>query len=156
MINFSNTSATQILNELETLLTKNFNQAHSATVAVAADPAHALDLLAAGRPGATLIVLFYIDDAPAGEEDLEGDTLVEGSLRVAVVQHPGMAVKPAHRAPAVLATTEALRSFITRQTIDGVLGGMSYAGMQHLANYAGEILHGYTLTFKVCYAFELD
>lgn len=156
MSGFTNTTATAVLNALAKQLRDGFAKKHGATVTVAADPAHAMDILAAGTPGGAAIVLFYLDDAPAGEEGLDGDTLVESSIRAAVVQHPGLSVKTGLAAPTVLALADKLRSFITKLSIDGVLGGMSYDGMTHLKNYNNEILHGYALTFKVSYAFEIE
>ena len=156
MSEYTNTTATAVLNALAAELRKKFAKAHGATVTVAADPAHAMDILAAGTPGGAAIVLFYLDDAPAGEEGLDGDTLVESSIRAAVVQHPGLALKTGLSAPTALALADKLRSFITKLAINGVLGGMSYDGMTHLKNYNNEILHGYALTFKVGYAYEIE
>lgn len=152
----TNTSATKILDALSKLLTKGFVSKHKATLTVASDPAHALDILSATKQGACSIVLFYTDDTAAGEEDLEGDTFVEGTIRAAVVQYPSMSPNAQTNAPTVLALAEALRTFITKAVIDGVLGGMSYSGMAHLSTYAGEILHGYAVSYKVGYAFEID
>ena len=87
---YTNTSATAILDALSKLLTKGFVGSHKATLTVAADPAHALDILSATKQGACSIVLFYTDDTAAGEEDLEGDTFVECTIRAAVVQYPSM------------------------------------------------------------------
>lgn len=153
---FDNTSAVSILDNLARVLSENFAKKHGAQISVAADPAHALDLLGGVRAGAAAIVLFYLGDVPAGEEELAGDTLVEGTIRVAVVQHPGLAAKPAKTAPNALRLAEALRTEITGLSMSGVLGGFSYAGMTHLENYSGEILHGYALSYKAGYAFDIN
>ena len=128
-MNYSNTSAEKILNELAKLIRNSYAKTNGATVVVAADPAHAMDLLTAGRPGGATVVLFYASDVPISEEGIEGDTEVEGSVMAAIVQHPGLKLKSGQDAPTVLVNAGKLRSFITSLSIDGVLGGMSYGGM---------------------------
>lgn len=144
-----------ILAEMESCIHHGFAQGRTDTVAVAGDPAHAMDILGGVRPGASAIVIFYQSDVAVGEEGIEGDTLVEATASVAVVQHPGLELKPATKPSNALVSAGELRAFITNISIDGALGGISYRGMDHLRNYAGEILHGYVLRFTFAYAYKL-
>lgn len=156
MTEFANTEGTVLLDELAQRLREGFAPAKSASVAVAADPAHAMEILGGVRPGAAAVVLFYDGDAADGEDDLDGDTLVEARVSAAVVQHPGLAAKPAQSAPGALRMAQDLRKFIAALAMGGALEGWNYAGMASLQNYAGEILHGYALTWRCRYAFDIQ
>jgi len=152
----TNTSAGAIMAELASAIKKTFTPKHPAQVEIAEDPAHAIDLLAAGKSGGMSIVLFYLGDAGAGDDDLPEDVLVEGQIRIGVVKHQGLAVKPTSRVAPVLTEAEALRTFIARLLSKGtVTTGYEYAGMTYLKNNNGELLHGYALTYKALYAYEV-
>ena len=156
MTPYANSSACAVLDAMARLLRDEFGAARSAGVAVADDPAHAMDLLATGRPGGLSIILFYYADAPAGEDGLPEDTLVDGQIRVGVVRGRGLAARPAAEAPAALADAEAVRSFLARRIAAGTLTGVyEYAGMATLQNRAGEFLNGYTLAYRALYAHEV-
>jgi hypothetical protein len=152
----ANSSACAILGTIAKLLQKEFGAKRGGSVAVADDPAHAIELLAAGKPGGVAIVLFYYADLPAGDEDLPEDTLVDGQIRIGVVRSRGLAAKPAAEAPPALADAEAVRTYLARQIAAGTLTGVyEYAGMATLQNRAGEFLHGYALAYKALYAYEV-
>jgi len=152
---YTNTTASGLLAELKQRLETGYAIERSATVAVAADPAHAMELLAAGRPGGTAVVLFYMSDLPlADEAGLVEDTAVEGRIRIGVIRHRGLAAKPASTAPAALAEAEALRSAMAQIADAATLsGGYEYGGMSYISNAAGELLHGYILEYKALYAY---
>ncbi|MGI5868678.1 MAG: hypothetical protein ACOX9C_04430 [Kiritimatiellia bacterium] len=153
MIDCVNTDPAALLAHLERAIAEGFAAPRGATVAVADDPAHAMDLLAAGRPGGLAIVLFYLGDAAAGMEELPEDTLVSGQIRAACAQSPGLAARPGRGAPGALAAAGELRTFVRRIADAPTLsGGYDYAGMQHLAARSGELLHGYALAFHAHYA----
>lgn len=156
MTHYANSSACAILGGMARLLQGEFGAARNGSVAVADDPAHAMELLAAGKPGGVAIVLFYYTDAAAGDEDLSEDTLVDGQIRIGVVRSRGLAAKPAAEAPPALADAEAVRTFLARQIAEGTLPGVyEYAGLATLQNRAGEFLHGYALAYKALYAYEV-
>ena len=153
---YCNTTPADILEELAQKIEKGYASSHSAKVTIAADPAHAIELLAAGRPGGMSIVVFYLGDSSAGDESLSVDTLVSGQIRVACVKHPGLDVRPGNRIPGVLTDSHTLRNFIRRisstQTVTGVY---EYAGMTYLKTEGSQMLHGYALTFNALYADEV-
>lgn len=153
MIDLVNTTPAALLEHLERAIAQGFAAPRGATVAIAEDPAHAMDLLAAGRPGGMAIVLFYLSDASAADEELPEDTLVSGQIRVACVQSPGLAARPGRKVPGALAAAGELRKFV-RNLSDAptTTGGYDYAGMSYLKTEGGELLHGYALTFNAHYA----
>lgn len=153
---FTNTSAAKIMGALAKAIRDGYARKRGAAVEIAEDPAHAIELLSAGRPGGMAIVLFYLGDAPAGDIDLPEDVLVEGQIRIGVVKHAGLALKPTDKVAPVLGEAEALRTFIAKLLAAGtVTTGYEYGGMSYLKNQTGEILHGYTLTYKALYAYEV-
>ncbi|NLN03145.1 MAG: hypothetical protein GX174_14775 [Lentisphaerae bacterium] len=155
MTRHANSSAGAILGAMAKLLRAEFGGKRGAAVAVADDPAHAMELLAAGKPGGLEIVIFYHADAPAGQEGLAGDPLVEGQISLGVVRSRGLAARPAGEPPPALADAEAVRTFLARADAAGTLtGSYEYAGMTALQSRPGEFLHGYALAYKVLYAFE--
>jgi len=151
-----NTSAAEIMANIAAAIKKGFTQKHPGQVDIAEDPAHAIDLLAAGKPGGLGIVIFYLGDTPAGDDDLPEDVLVAGQIRVAIVKHQGLAVKPTARVSSVLTEAEALRTFMARLQAQGtVTEGYEYTGMTYLKNNTGELLHGYALTYTALYAYTV-
>jgi hypothetical protein len=156
MTDYANSSACAIMGAMARLLQGEFGAARGASVAVADDPAHAMDLLAAGKPGGLAIVLFYYADSAAGDEALPEDTLVDGQIRLGVVRSRGLAARPDAEPPPALADAEAVRTFLARRIAEGTLPGVyEYAGLATLQNRAGEFLHGYALAYKVLYAYEV-
>ncbi len=152
----ANSSACAIMRHLSRLIAQGFAPARNGTVAVAGDVATAMELLAAGRPGGSAVVIFYDSDAAAGEEGLADDTLVDGAIRVGVTRRQGLAAKPDPDALGALEEAEALRTFLARQIAKGTLtGAYEYAGMRSLTSKEGVPLHGYALTYKVLYAYEI-
>ena len=152
----ANSSACAVMREMARLLAGIYATPRQATVAVAADPAHAMELLAAGRPGGAAVVMFYLSDADAADGDLPEDTRVEGRIRIGVVRHQGLAAQPAVGVPGALEEAEALRTCMARIVADETLtGGYEYAGMTYLQNNKGELLHGYALDYKALYAYTV-
>lgn len=127
-----------------------------AAVRVAEDPAHALELLVAGRPGGCAAVVFYLsDDCESGDEG-HGNR-VAALVRVALVQAPGLRLRGGRAAPRVLELVDDFRRWAAAREFDGVLGGrLEYRGMTHIPAAAGSALHGYALTYAARYAFEVD
>lgn len=148
-----NTTPAAILEQLAVEIGRGYAASRGADVAIAEDPAHAIELLAAGRPGGMTIVLFYLGDSSAGEEELPEDTLVNGQIRVGCVKHKGLEVRPGKKTPPVLADCQTLRKFVRGiETTLTVTGGLEYAGMTYLKTEGGALLHGYALTFNALYA----
>ena len=153
---YANSSASAIIAALAAAIAGGFAPAHQATVAVAGDPAMAIEMLAAGKPGGTAIVIFYGGDTAAGDEGLPEDTLVEAQIRIGVVRRVGLAAKPAAQPTGALAEAEALRTFVASRDGEGTLTGVyEYAGMAPLQTHTGELLHGYALTYKALYAYTV-
>lgn len=151
----ANTTAGAILRTFAETIARGYALGRGASVSVAADPASALDLLTAGKPGGAAIVVFYLADTAVGDEGLPEDTLVECQIRVGVVRHRGLASRPVADAPGVIDDVDALRTWLAQQPADGTLTGVwEYAGMTYLQNNAGELLNGYALTYKALYAHE--
>ena len=151
-----NTTPADILQELANAIEKGYAPAHSAQVTIAEDPAHAIELLSAGRPGGMTIVLFYLGDAGAGDEALPEDSLVSGQIRIGCVKHSGLEVRPGKKIPGVLNDAQTLRKFIRKITTKLTLSdGYEYAGMTYLKTEGGQLLHGYALTFTALYADEV-
>jgi hypothetical protein len=152
----ANSSACAIMRHLSRLIAQGFAPARNGSVAVAGDIATAMELLAAGRPGGSAIVIFYDSDLAAGDEGMDEDTLVDGAISVGVTRRQGLAAKPDPDALGALEEAEALRTFLARQIAEGSLTGLyGYAGMKSLATREGVPLHGYALTWKVLYAYEI-
>lgn len=153
---YKNVAAGKLLRGFAGSIAQGFAAARGATVAVAPDPASAIELLAAGRPGGCAIVVFYLDDVAAGDTGLPEDTLVECQIRVGVVRHRGLSVRPTADAPGALDDADALRAWLAAQPADNALTGFwEYAGMTWLQTTTGDLLHGYALTYKVLYAHAL-
>jgi hypothetical protein len=151
-----NTTPAEILEQLEAAISNGYAKSRGADVAIAEDPAHAIELLAAGRPGGMTIVLFYLGDSSGGDEELPEDTLVNGQIRIGCVKRKGLEVRPGKKIPPVLADCQALRKFVRKiETPLTVTGGLEYAGMTYLKTEGGQLLHGYALTFNALYADEV-
>lgn len=154
---YANTTAAALMAELKIRIEDGYAAARNATVAVAADPAHAMELLAGGRLGGVAVVIFYMGDAPlADESDLPGDTAIEGRLRVGVIRRTDMALKPTRSTPTALDEAEALRCCIANIMDAGTLtGGYEYGGMTYVSTATGELLHGYIMDYTALYAYKI-
>jgi hypothetical protein len=127
---------------------------HRATVAVAEDPAHAVELLSAGKAGGATVVVFYLSDQADDEAD---DVRVDALIRVAVVQTPGLRQRDGRATPAVLQVVDDLRRWMGDQLFARLLGGrLGYRGMTHIPVASGAAMHGYALTFSAVYAYETE
>ena len=125
-------------------------------VTIAEDPAHALELLAAGRAGGCAIVMFYLSDATDGE-DFAADTRIDAVIRIGIVQQPGLKIRDGQAAPTVMNMVDSFRAWIATQSFEGLLdGGLAYRGMTHIPSGAGNALHGYALTFGALYAYDIE
>jgi hypothetical protein len=151
-----NTTAYAIMQALAAALRSGWAADLGATVTVAADPAHALELLTAGRPDGVACVLFYLSDQADGD-DMDEDTRVAAAIRVAVIQKPGLKRRDGGDSPAVLEVADGLRNWAARETLTGLLSGgrLRYRGMTHIPTEQGSALHGYALTFEALYAYDV-
>lgn len=128
----------------------------SARVTVAEDPAHALELLAAGRAGGCAAVAFYLSDE-ADADEFADDTRLDARIRIGIVQMPGLKLRDGSAAPAVLRVIDGFRAWMSRQVFEGLLdGGLEYNGMTHIPSGAGSALHGYALTYRAVYAYDTE
>ena len=135
---------------------KSWARSHRAVVKVAEDPAHALDLLAAGMPGFCLVVLFYVSDTGDGE-DVFGDVRTDAQIRVAMTQSAGVLRKRDGKTPPpVLRNQGELRKWLESRSYEGVLEGLIYKGMQYIPTMDGKALNGYALTYGAIYAHDID
>ena len=153
-----NTTAYALMQALAAALRSGWADALAATVTVAADPAHALELLTAGRPDGVACVLFYLSDQADGD-DMDEDTRVAASIRVAVIQKPGLKRRDGGDSPAVLEVADGLRNWAANDTTltDLLSGGrLRYLGMTHIPTEQGSALHGYALTFEAIYAYDIS
>lgn len=129
---------------------------NKANVTVAENPAHALDLLTAGRAGGCAVVLFYLSDQRDGDE-FEADTRLDGQIRIGVVQKPGLGIMDGKATPPVLKIIDSLRKWLANREIEGLLDGtLDYRGMTHIPAGDGSALHGYALTYGAVYAYETE
>jgi hypothetical protein len=145
----SNAPAIVILNAFADAIRDGFAPQIGATVAIAQDPAHAVDLLGGVRPGASAIVLWYNSDFPVTDEPYE--TLVTARIACALIQNPGLAIPAA--APGLLAAADALRAYASAMELPQLADSRPrYAGMEPVPLRSGEALHGYTLSFELTYA----
>ena len=129
---------------------------NKAGVTVAENPAHALELLTAGRAGGCSVVLFYLSDQRDGDE-FEDDTRLDAQIRIGVVQKPGLGIRDGKATPTVLAIVDSLRKWLASQNFEGLLNGsLEYRGMTHIPAGDGSALHGYALTYGAVYAYETE
>ena len=148
-----NVSAYSLVEGLAGRIKNDWAQSRHATVAIAEDPAHALELLSAGRPGGCAVVIFYLSD---GARDDVNDVELAAQLRVAIVQTPGLTLRDGRSAPPVLRLVDEMRQWLDCIELEGLLGGgLYYQGMTHIATAAGEALHGYALTYEAIYARQI-
>lgn len=151
-----NTAATTLLADLKRRLDDDFALVRNARVAIAADPAHAMELLSAGRPGGVAVVLFYMGDVPSADTDLPLDTAVQGRIRIGVIRHVGLAAKPGREVPTALEDAEVMRMIMAGIVDAGTLtGGYEYGGMTYVSTAAGELLHGYIIDYTALYAYQV-
>ena len=152
----SNTTSYNLMVTVAEALAQTWAPDRKAKVAVAEDPAHALDLLTSGSgsSGGCSVVLFYLSDAKDGDE-FEEDTRLVAQLRIGLVQNPGLVARDNGKVPAVLALTDSLKAWAAA-TPFAVLGNgfLRYAGMTHIPAAGGSALHGYAMTFEALYAYE--
>lgn len=150
----SNSTAYDVVTEIARTIKNSFAPDHRASVAVAEDPAHALELLSAGKSGGCAIVIFYLSDNSDDEVD---DVRVAAQIRVAIVQAPGLRLRDGQTAPSVLQVIDDFRKWIKTPDFQTVLGGaLSYKGMTHIPSKSGEALHGYAMTYEAEYAYETE
>jgi hypothetical protein len=153
----ANTTAYALMQAVAAALRTGWAGPLGATVTVAEDPAHALELLTAGRPDGVALVLFYLSDQLDGD-DLDEDTRLAAAIRVAVVQRPGLKRRDGGDAPAVLEVADGLRAWVANASFDGLLAGgrLKYRGMTHIPTTQGSALHGYALTVEALYAYDIS
>lgn len=152
-----NATAFGLMTEVAELIRSKWAGDTQATVAVAEDPAHALDLLTAARPDSCSVVLFYLSDQADGDE-FEEDTRLAAQIRVAIVKTPGLKLRSGEPVPAVLKLIDSFRAWMAMQTFESLLGigGLVYKGMTHIPAAQGNVLHGYAMTFEAVYAAALE
>lgn len=150
-----NTGSTDILEAIADDLRANWQSAAPAQIIIAEDPAHAMDIMRAVKPGSSSVVLFYTADAPV-EQDCPGDVLVDATIRMAVVQHPGLKLASGSAAPTVMQAIDSLRKHVINIDYTNLAGGrLEYRGMSYLATEDGMLIHGYALTYSAIYAFDV-
>jgi hypothetical protein len=151
-----NTNAYDLMQELADRITAGWAADNRASVAIAEDPAHALELLSAGRADGAALVLFYLNDAPDGDDFAE-DTRVEAQIRVGIVQAPGLRLRDGKAAPRVLQVIDSFRRWFAGQRFASTLAEtLAYRGMTHIPTAAGQALHGYAMTWAAGYAYDVD
>lgn len=151
-----NATATGILGAFAAAAAEWAKQAGNAEVRIAEDPAHAVDLLAAGKSGCCTAVFFYVSDEPDGDEMAE-DVRLAATLRVGLVAHPGLKTRSGQNVPGVLAQVDGFRRWAAGLTLDGLLDGtLEYKGMQPIPSGNGSMLNGYALTYSARYAYETE
>lgn len=151
-----NATATQILAELADAAAREWAPGCNAAVRIAEDPAHAVELLSAGKSGACAAVFFYVEDAPDGEEFAE-DTRLAAQIRVGIVQHPGLRTRDGQAVPGVLARVDSFRAWLAGRSFGGLLDGVfTYKGMRPIPSGNGSMLNGYALTWQALYAYETE
>jgi len=127
-----------------------------ASVVIADDPAHALQLLTAGSPRGCVVVIFYVSDTLAGDDFVE-DTLLSARLRIGVVKGTGMQLRDGKKPPAVLSVVDSLRAFIGSQEFEGLMDlDLVYNGMQYIPTADGKAMHGYALTYAPLYSYDIE
>lgn len=145
-----------LIDELARLIESEWAPGAKASVTVAEDPAHALELLSAGRSGGCALVLFYLSDAADGDEFAE-DTRLDAQIRIGIVQQPGLKLRDGKSAPPVLEKVDRFRAWMSGQEFAGLLdGGLKYKGMTHIPSGSGSALHGYALTYGALYAYDTE
>lgn len=150
-----NTGATEVLNLIADDLRRNWAAGAQAVVMIAEDPAHAMDIMRSVKPGTTCAILFYTTDSEV-EQDCPGDTLVDATIRIALVQHPGLKLADGRKAPTVLQAIDTLRQYLIGIDYNELAGGrLEYRGMSYLATESGALIHGYALTYSAMYAYTV-
>jgi len=150
-----NMTPTQVLTAFATLITEKWAADHGARVTVAADPAHAIELLSAGQSNGCAVVIFYGGDDPASDEFME-DTLLRPNIRIGVAQKQGLAIRDGRTLYGVLDQIASLRKLIRSETIEGLVEQAVYKGMVPLQYQDGSSMHGYALRYEPLYADEVE
>ena len=150
-----NTTVQKVMADLCEKIGTRWASSHGAGVTVAEDPAHAIDLLMAGQSNGCAVVIFYMSDTPTTSE-FSGNTMVDATIRVGIVQKNGLALRDGRRAPAVLEKVDAFRRFMARNAdVEGLAQPLEYAGMAPVVQAEGRALNGYALSYTARYAFEI-
>ena len=150
-----NTTATKILENLAGTITEGWAGQHGAKVSVAEDPGHAVDLLTAGQQSGCAVVVFYMSDTPAS--DIPGNTMLDATIRVGVVQKIGLEVRGGKRASPVMDKIDKLRKFLAGNAeIEGLADPLAYSGMTPVQSVEGRALNGYALSYTATYAYEVS
>jgi len=149
-----NVSSQKMMALLFDKINKDWATKYGARVSVAEDPGHAVDLLTAGQPGGCAVVIFYMSDTPAS--DVPGNTMLDATIRIGIVQKIGLEVRAGKRASPVLDKVDALRRFLGENAeFDGLANPLEYMGMTPIQVGEGRALNGYALSYRATYAFEI-
>lgn len=150
-----NIGAFDVLNLIAADLRRNWSAGARAVVMIAEDPAHAMDIMRSVKPGTTCAILFYTTDSDM-DQGCPGDTMVDATIRIAMVQHPGLKLADGRQAPTVLQAIDGLRQHVINGTYNELAGGhLEYRGMSYLATESGALIHGYALTYSAMYAYTV-
>lgn len=146
-----NMTPSKVLQAFTELITNKWSADHNASVTVAADPAHAIELLSAGQNDGCAVVVFYGGDEPANDEFME-DTLLRPNIRIGVAQKQGLKVRDGRDAISVLDQIASLRKMLRKENIEGLVEQAVYKGMMPLQYTDGRAMHGYALRYEPLYA----
>lgn len=150
-----NMTPSQVLQAFADLINVKWAADHNARVTVAADPAHAIEMLSAGQANGCAVVLFYGGDEPAGDEVME-DTLLRPNIRIGVAQKQGLKIRDGRMVIDVLDQIASLRKLIRNEDIEGLVEQAVYKGMVPLQYTDGSAMHGYALRYEPLYADEIE
>jgi hypothetical protein len=150
-----NMTPSAVLQAFKDLIDTKWAADHNARVTVAADPAHAIELLSAGQTNGCAVVVFYGGDDPASDEFME-DTLLRPNIRIGVAQKQGLKIRDGRDAVGVLDQIASLRKMLRNEDIEGLVEQAVYKGMVPLQYTDGSSLHGYALRYEPLYADEVE
>jgi hypothetical protein len=146
-----NMTPTKVLTEFEALLLNKWAGDHGARVTVANDPAHAIELLTAGKTDGCAVVLFYGGDDPA-DDLFTADTLLRANIRIGVSQKQGLKLRSSDSVVTLLDQIASLRKTMATETVEGLVDQAVYKGMAPLTYPDGQAFSGYALRYDVLYA----
>lgn len=146
-----NMTPTQVLLAFETLIKDSWAADHNARVTVANDPAHAIELLTAGKPDGCAVVLFYGGDDPADDLFTE-DTLLRANIRIGVSQKQGLKLRTSDSVVTLLDQIASLRKLFGSNTLESLIDQPVYKGMAPLTYPDGSAFSGYALRYDCMFA----
>jgi len=150
-----NMTPSQVLQGFEKLIRDNWAADHNARVTVANDPAHAIELLTAGKTDGCAVVLFYGGDDQADDSFME-DTLLRCNIRIGVSQKQGLKLRDSDSVVTLLDQIASLRKMMRSETIEGLVEPQVYKGMAPLTYPDGSAFSGYALRYDCLYADEVE